>query len=476
MLSFYNSFHMEWVNTEEFPKRKFPIVFTPNGRVNYSLLVYAKNEYQMNHGKVTSLVPVIKVVSDVLAFFESQPDRQSEWLNNPTRLLYDCFEARLNGTIVDGECIAGGLCWKPKRFDVVKTMIVHYAKFEMFASTYLGAPLTGIDEQMLNIAKGSRRADLKHHGLLSHLDVSGGCGGEEHSAAAYRTTTPANYGEEGSSSTSSNVTKYFPPNQLSHFIRTQHDVNYAATYVLQAFTALRGSEALHILVSDIVASDDGTGDVIFSDDQVNGKTLDPQTNKLIKRSDYISRINKANYSKEDLSDRDIDFLENMKPRTLIDDPKDKVRLGEKGVTLQVSHPKYGYVLSWCNDYARLYFFHVLVPKLVMQKRRAGHPWLICNQLGMPMNLEAYRKHFYRRTEKELGVRYGPHSLRHFNGFYCNNALNMSQDDIKVNMRHAAISSTDRYSQKTDAAFRAAISRREYTEFKNLTFEDLFDDA
>ncbi|WP_064602800.1 site-specific integrase [Photobacterium sp. J15] len=476
MISFYGSFHLQWVKTEEFPDRKFPVVFTPSGRVNYSLLVYAKNEYQLNHGKRTALVPVIEVVSDVLAFFEFQPARQSEWLDNPTRLLYDCFEARLNGTIVNGKCIAGGLYWRPKRFDVIKRMINHYVKFEKFASTYLGAPLTSIDEQMLSSAKGSRKADPKHHGLLSHLDASGGCGGEEAAAASYKTTTPANYGEEGSSSTKSKVTKYFPPNQLSHFIKTQLDVNYAATYMLQSFTALRGSEALHILVSDVVPSDDGLGDIIFSDDQVNGKTLDPKTNKLVKRKDFIANIDQVNYSTKDLSDGDIEFLENMKPRILIDDPNEKTVLGEKGVTLQVCHPKYGYVLSWCNDYARLYFFSELLPKLLKQDRRGGHPWLICNKYGMPMNLEAYRKHVYRRTERELGVRYGPHSFRHFNGFYCNNALGMSQEDIKVNMRHASITSTDRYSQKTDAAFRAAISRREYTEFKYLTFEDLFDDA
>ena len=113
-----------------------------------------------------------------------------------------------------------------------------------------------------------------------------------------------------------------------------------------------------------------------------------------------------------------------------------------------------------------------LPKLLKQKRVAGHPWLICQSNGCPLTLGAYRKHFERRTLRELGTVRQPHSLRHFCGFYLKNALNLSTEDIKVFLRHGYISSTERYAQPTAEKARAMIARRQYTEFENLTFEEL----
>ena len=75
------------------------------------------------------------------------------------------------------------------------------------------------------------------------------------------------------------LTKYFPPNELAQFILSEQSINYQAAYILQAFTGLRGSEVANILIYDVVPSSDGYADIINSEDQVHGKTFDPNTNR-----------------------------------------------------------------------------------------------------------------------------------------------------------------------------------------------------
>ena len=123
-----------------------------------------------------------------------------------------------------------------------------------------------------------------------------------------------------------------------------------------------------------------------------GKRLTPTLiadKRLLKRHKLIT-------NSSELDDVDVNFLTNPKPRCLIVDQKNKYFAGHKTMSLQVSHPAYGYVLTWSNC-------PVLLPKLLKQKRVAGHPWLICQSNGCPLTLGAYRKHFERRTLRELGT-------------------------------------------------------------------------
>ena len=114
---------MKYVKTEEFQDRDFPLVFTPDGKINYALLLFIKNEYALGGGKSSSLRTVIDVVSDILVFFESQKEKQPEWLNNPTELLYSYFEAKLNGTVdSNGECKLN-LYWESSKLSTVIKLI-----------------------------------------------------------------------------------------------------------------------------------------------------------------------------------------------------------------------------------------------------------------------------------------------------------------------------------------------------------------
>ncbi|MFL9803699.1 site-specific integrase [Vibrio cyclitrophicus] len=474
MIRFKKTYFLRYVTTDEFGDRQFPLVFTLDGKVNYALLLFIKNEYALGGGKASNLQPVIDVVSDMLAFFECQHEKQESWLRNPNELLYAYFEAKLNGTVdSNGHCKLD-LYWQKSQLSTVKRLISAYIKFEKFSKTYLGAPLTGIDQILIENARKTRRVEPDHRGLLSHLEGTySQSGGNDEFTGGRLHFTSENYDVRAAKS-SQNITKYFPPNDLAQFIKSEQYINYQAAYILQAFTALRGSEAANILIYDVVPSEDGLADIIVSDNQVKGKTLDPDSGRLIERDAIIKRNVTTITDKSGLTERDIEFLSNPTARTMIADKDDKYFAGDKSMTLQVSHPEYGYVLSWSNEIARTYFSVVLLPKLLKQNRVAGHPWLLCLDNGCPMTLGAYRKHLERRTLNELGFVRQPHTLRHFCGFYLMNALDWKLENIKVFMRHAYLSSTERYAQPTAAKVRALIAKKEYTEFSNLNFREFFE--
>ncbi len=465
---------MTYVKTEEFGNRDFPLVFTLEGKINFALLLFIKHEYALGGGKSSNLQPVIDVVSDILVFFECQPEKQDDWLRNPSELLYAYFEAKLNGTVdSNGNCKLG-LYWQESKLSTVRRLISAYIKFEKFSKTYLDTPLSGVDQVLIENARKTRKVDPEHRGLLSHLEGTGYQDENSHEFRGGRLHfTSENYDVRNKTG-SKKITKFFPPNELTEFIKSEKNINYQAAYILQAFTALRGSEVANILIYDVVPSDDGLADIIVSDNQITGKTLDPDSNRLVERRTILNRHTSTITDKSDLTERDIEFLSNPIPRCMISNKDDKYFAGDKAMTLQVSHPTYGYVLSWSNEFARIFFSTVLLPKLLKQNRVAGHPWLLCLDNGCPMTLGAYRKHFERRSLKELGFVRQPHSLRHFCGFYLKNALDWQLEDIKVFMRHAYLSSTERYAQPTSAKVRAKVAKKEYTEFNDLTFRELFE--
>ena len=353
MKKFKKTYYLKYVKTEEFQDRDFPLVFTPEGKINYALLLFIKTEYALGGGKPSSLSPVIDVVSDIAVFFESNKEKQTEWLNNPTELLYSYFEAKLNGTVdSNGDCKLN-LYWESSKLSTVTKLITAYIKFEKFCNNYLGTDLAGIDQVLIENARKTRKKDEEHKGLLSHLEGTGyqednggyGVGRKLH-------YTSANYGSNALDNSKKKLSKYFPPNQLAQFILSEQSINYQAAYILQAFTGLRGSEVANILIYDVVPSSDGYADIIVSQDQVHGKTFDPDTNRLTERKEIIRRHKATITNSCELDDVDVNFLSNPLPRCLIVDQKNKYFAGHKAMSLQVSHHAYGYVLTWSNENAR----------------------------------------------------------------------------------------------------------------------------
>lgn len=98
--------------------------------------------------------------------------------------------------------------------------------------------------------------------------------------------------------------------------------------------------------------------------------------------------------------------------------------------------------------------------------RRDHPYFFVSLDGEPLTIKAVEKQFLlacRRLEKKHGVSlkgYGPHSLRHFYGFYCADVLKADLLIIQKWMGHVQIGSTAVYAHITPGSAHKALYRAE----------------
>lgn len=98
--------------------------------------------------------------------------------------------------------------------------------------------------------------------------------------------------------------------------------------------------------------------------------------------------------------------------------------------------------------------------------KRSHPYYFVAQDGEPLTIKAVEKQFdlaRRRVEKKHGVSlkgYGPHSLRHFYGFYCADVLKADLLLIQKWMGHVQISSTAVYAHISPGTAAKSLKRAE----------------
>jgi len=73
-----------------------------------------------------------------------------------------------------------------------------------------------------------------------------------------------------------------------------------------------------------------------------------------------------------------------------------------------------------------------------------------------MTLDALEQKVRRDSNKITGKSYGPHSLRHFCGYYLANKLGVSMEHAQFFLRHANISSTEVYYMKSSASVKKEL--------------------
>lgn len=435
------------MKTKEFPDRDFPIVYMYDGTVPYSLILFLKHLYQTGRGKDSALKVLFLTVGEMYKFYYRTKDKHDKWNSIPGTFILDYFSSRMHGTI-DGQTLRcdRGLYWQPLKRNRLMVRLSAYEKYESFCKTYLGVENMVHDDLIYNATsvysqlKAKEGKSLLHH-LLDPERVRNSRDLNSFSVVhAHERHKPG-----------AKTYKYFPPQKIVDFINSQSDVNYRAAMLLMAFTGLRYSEVCHILISDIVPGVGGL-DVIL--DHPNGLTWDHKNKARVKRESILNNSGKVISKTSDLDDSDLDFLTHLRTRSSL--PKDhKYYSGWKGVTFHTSDHKYGYILSWSSDKAKGEFIK-LFKKLIHQPRRAGHPFLLCKNNGAPMTLDALEQKVRRDSNKITGKSYGPHSLRHFCGYYLANKLGVSMEHAQFFLRHANISSTEVYYMKSSASVKKEL--------------------
>lgn len=447
-----NYCRIEYYKTKQFPNELFPICYFFDGSVSLSLVAFCNMQLKVGSGSLKALEKTSRVVARIYHFYQTQKEQNPHWESKSEAVFIDYFSSRLHGTITpNGD--STGLLYEKVLYNTAKAEIRDFNRFHNFCRRFMG--VLSSDDYIGDLSKRySGKQKASKFNLLAHLDLSFK-NSSVTCSSEYWQMPLRNSHKNDQSSFQSTKYKAFPHAKILDFISSQKNQNIKAAMLLQAFTGIRGSEALHVLITDIVPNAQRSIEVIVSH-PINGMTFDPISKRSVKRKDLFERFASQHKEKSGLSKVDLEFLNNLRPR--IDIPN-KYNLDWKGMYLpHVDYStEYGYTLDWIDDFAKKEFERLL-PYLKKQRRR-GHPYLLITEsTGMPLTISNYTMTFRRHSETTCGLAYGPHSLRHFCGEYCANALDFSVEQTKSVMRHSSPNSTQLYYRKTKQKVRSELKQ------------------
>ncbi|MBH0037764.1 tyrosine-type recombinase/integrase [Pseudoalteromonas sp. SWN166] len=456
------SYIVQWTSCAEFPEREFPLVYLCNGTLSYSLLCYINHLYKTKRGKnTTKLYDLFRVVGDLTQYCLHRSDMISKWEKHPQQMLLCFFEDLYCGT-VNNTCLYG-LSWDGVSLTTIRKLINEFDQYAAYVSNYLDYNILNIRDLFSGMsAQGNKFFKNNTYSLLEHLDLGSKTNSWNNSGVTYEHDPKMVFHNSNSKYS------FFPPDKLESLLDRTNDINQRALYLLCAFTGLRASEALNIMVTDIVASETSIicSDIILS--PPHSKTYCPTSNKLIDRKQVLLNFKLDDTSHISLDKSTLKYLNDPKPRT---NAVGKYHLGWKGISVPYgANSKYGYTLDWVNDYARM-AFERLIPHLLEQSR-LGHPYLFClNTNGTPLTYNTYYRRLSRASTELCGESYGTHCLRHFCGFYIANTLKKGIDFAKVILRHKRHSSTAIYYNLQDETSRNYLSQNlAFKQAKNTNWQ------
>lgn len=242
--------------------------------------------------------------------------------------------------------------------------------------------------------------------------------------------------------------KPFPPHLVTALIENTKNVRDKLLFGLLAYGGRRLSEVLHLFVSD----------------------LDTDGNKLMVKLRHpcqspMTWRNQAGKQTKGARREYLKTMFNLLPRT--EHGSLKSFAGWKGIKFddEASMTSEMYFIRDVEQYLlqlhRTYLYEVR--SKVAQRH---HPYYFAATNGKPLTVSAVERQFWlacRRLEKKLGISlegYGPHSLRHFYGFYCADVLKADLLMIQKWMGHSQPSSTAIYAHISLETAAAALAHAE----------------
>jgi integrase len=240
--------------------------------------------------------------------------------------------------------------------------------------------------------------------------------------------------------------KPFPHNSVCDLIDETANVRDKIAFMLMAFGGRRISEIINLFVRDFKPAK-GELSVTLAHPSYSHYTWRTKLNKEISgtRAEYLKSMFK------------------MLPRTEMG--KHPLAAGWKGV-------KFDDEATLTSDF---YFIRDVGPYLLYlhdkyiresRGRFKHHPYYFINEHGEPLTIKALKKQFYaacKRVGKKNNISltgYGPHSLRHYYGFYCADVLKIDLLMIQKWMGHQQPSSTAIYAHISPATAHAALASAE----------------
>lgn len=461
-------YHVHWCEeTTEFGReRPFPLVYMNNGELCYSLLAYLKHLYSVGAGKHTSsLYDLFRCISEITIFYERSSKEHTRWKQEPRTLIIDYFEKSLHGTIHRGNCNLG-LWWEGSSVKNIKRKLRVFSKYEEFCAEYLSTDsLRSTEILCQSTIEYNVYRKRQDYSLLKHLKGV--------NTDSKKQSVIFSHGQEPETRVENSTPNFFPPELVTKFIESALDDNQRAIYLLCAFTGLRASEAMHVLISDVVVNKKTAEFELIVSHPVSGSSWCHETRRLKRRKEILGSYNNAQYFDPSLSSKELQFVRYPIARVNVPKP---LHLGWKGVLLEPQHSTFGYVVQWTEDAAKLKFFEI-VQRYLLSQKRCNHPYLFCSKNGAPLSISTYSKRFERESLRLTGDKYNPHSLRHFTGFYICNYLDVSIDIAQKVLRHHHSSSTQRYFNMSAEKFSETLKKakgieiNEKNKWKQIPFRE-----
>lgn len=242
--------------------------------------------------------------------------------------------------------------------------------------------------------------------------------------------------------------KPFPPHLVQELIESTRNPRDKLLFALMAYGGRRLSEILHLFMADIVAREDELL-VWLKHPSHTRMTWTNQANARVQgqRREYLKTV--------------FDLL----PRT--EHGAKPSFAGWKGIKFD-DEATLTSELYWIREAGKylLELHRTYLHNARAHAPRHRHPYYFVAQSGLPLTIKAVEKQFRlacQRLEKKLGISlkgYGPHSLRHFYGFYCADVLKADLLMIQKWMGHIQISSTAIYAHISPGTAAQAMSRAE----------------
>lgn len=242
--------------------------------------------------------------------------------------------------------------------------------------------------------------------------------------------------------------KPFPPNLVQELIDSTVNPRDKLIFALLAYGGRRASELLHLFLEDFMAAGN----------EAHVELRDPEW----------ARMTWTNAAGKQVRGQRREYLKTifgLLPRNR--HGRRASAVGWKGILFD-DEDACTSQMYWIRDAGPFIlelhrrYLHEVRPQ-VPKKR---HPYYFVDEEGNPLKMKALRRQFElacARLEKKYGISlegYGPHSLRHFYGFYCADRLKSDLMLIQKWMGHKQLSSTAIYAHISPETAAKALKEAE----------------
>jgi integrase len=441
------------VRIAQSPGRLFPLVLLENGRPGYVINAYL-NYLMMRGEQESTFRQKLQAVCQLYEFCRRKYGDAQLDEAEVRGLIFEFGSAKLHGTIQPDGSDSLNLYWRPVLPSTLRSILRYIDDFDAFQVAHFRSTALNPAETRFQTAF-QRYQDFKartQYDPFVHLFPSRS---RERKEAAYAVV------QHKRDSQRRRPHKVFPAEFIIEMIERTPEPRDKMLLLLMAFGGLRRSEPLHLLQHDMIGQFRDTGAAwITLADPVRGPTRwtgeDGREHAATRREFLAHEFHNGQLPVGHP-------LRNLQPRCLYGRHSHGLYVGFKGMTF-TGHDENNFV-HWLHEEAGVMFWKAHADYIQQRFHNKPahwpyHPFLFirvdADGFGLPLTLAAVEKIFARAAGRVGITGVGPHSLRHFYGYYLASVLKMPIEQAQACMHHASVLSTQVYYRTDPEVIRKEI--------------------